>query len=175
MKSTDMLEKAGFQNVPLRELLFLMSFHFKVLYISPPTPAKIQSTLLAKMTQRAGESYETTLENYQEDLNRLNSKENSDWMELSFDEALRFSDNEWGPIGYISNEMTPPVASDKIKRKYSDMASSNTRNSQGGTFSPFDQSEDEDTAEYEDEEDEDYGERNDDEDYQPPSTRRRLD
>ena len=174
MKSTDMLEKAGFQNIPLRELLFLLSFHFKVLYISPPTPAKIQSTLLAKMTQRAGESYETTLENYQEDLNRLNSEENSNWMEVSFDEALQFSDDKWGPIGYISNEMTPPVASAKIKRKFGEMSSSHTRNSQGGDFSPFDQSEGEDTTGYEDD-DEDYNEGDDGGDYQPPSTRRRLD
>ena len=44
----------------------------------------------------------------------LNSDDDSNWMEVSF-EALEYLDNEWGPTGYISNEMTPPVAMTKWK------------------------------------------------------------
>ena len=173
------LERAEFQNPPLRELLLKLSVTFKVLYISPPMPVKIQSTLFKKV-QQDGESYQTELEIHKEQLNLLSSDENPEWMEISFEEALQYSDDEWGPTGYISNEITPPVTNAKTKRKFSDMKSSNTRiYSQSGTFLPSDQSaedkDDEDGTEGEDEDDEDYDEENDEENDQPPLSRRRLD
>ena len=63
MKSIAILEEVGFQNPPLREQLLLI-FHFKVLYISPPTSIKYESLLLAEMVQQAGKSYEKELEIY---------------------------------------------------------------------------------------------------------------
>ena len=135
MSSTRTIEKAKFQNPPLRELLLIISLHFKALYVSPPTPVKFESTLLAEMSQQAGESYQKELENYNKGLNRLNSKENSDWMEKSFEEALRFRDDKWGPTGYIQNEMEFPSAI-ATKRKYTDMTSSSLRYNQGGDFLP---------------------------------------
>ena len=176
-----MLEKAKFQNSPLLNLLLLISVTFKVLYISPPTSVKIQSTF--NKAQQAGESFQTELENYKEELKLLNSDHDPKWMEVYFEKALEFRDVEWGPTGYISNKMTPPVANVQTKRKFSDM-SSNTRYSQGGTFLPSDQSAEEDevqdATEDEDDEDdedydEDYDEENDKENDKPPTSRRRLD
>ena len=136
MTSTRTIERAKFQNAPLRELLLIISLHFKVLYVSPPTPVKFENALLAEMAQQAGESYQKELENYNKSLNRLNSNENSDWMEKSFEEALRFRDDKWGPTGYIQNEMEFPSASIATKRKYTDMTSSSLRYNQGGDFLP---------------------------------------
>ena len=70
MTSTRLIERAKFQILHLRELLLLISFHFRVLYISPLTSI----TMLAEMARQAGKSYQTELEKYQEGLNRLNSK-----------------------------------------------------------------------------------------------------
>ena len=182
MTSTVTLETVEIQNPPLLELLLKLSVAFKVLYIQPPKSNKIGPP--AKLTQPAGESYQLELENYNEELRFLNSDKDSDWMEVYFKAALRFSDNEWGPAGYISNQIIPPASSTKTKRKFSDMVSSNTRHSQGGTFLPSDQSAEEDevqdtTEDEDDEDDEDYDEENDeknDEEYdQPPASRRRLD
>ena len=106
MKSTDMLEDIIFLNHPLRELLLRLSVAFKVLYISPPTSNKIVPP--ARKAQQAGESYQTELENYNEELRFLNSDDDPKWMEAYFEEALQYSDNEWGLTGYISNKMTPP-------------------------------------------------------------------
>ena len=64
MKSSAILEEVGFQNPHLRELSLLISFHFKVLYISPPTSIKYESLLLAEMVQQAGKSYEKEFEIY---------------------------------------------------------------------------------------------------------------
>ena len=64
MTSTRTIERAKFQNPPLRELLLIISLHFKVLYVSPPTPVKFESALLAEMAQQAGESYQKELEIY---------------------------------------------------------------------------------------------------------------
>ena len=178
MTSTRTIERAEFQNPPLLNLLLKLSVAFKVLYIPPPKSNKIGPP--AKKAQRDGESYQTELENYNEELNFLNSDEDPEWMEIYFEEALQIPYDAWGPIGYISNETTPPVANAKTKRKFSDMKSSNTRiYSQSGTFLPSDQSaedkDDEEGTEDEDEEDEDYDEENEEENDQPPLSRRRLD
>ena len=183
MTSTVTLETVEIQNPPLLELLLKLSDTFKVLYISPSTSVRIKSTF--KKAQRAGELYQTELEDYKEELELLNSDDDPDWMEVYFAEALQFSDNEWGPAGYISNQIIPPASSTKTKRKFSDMVSSNTRHSQGGTFLPSDQSAEEDevqdaTEDEDDEDDEDYDEENDDEENdeendQPCTSRRRLD
>ena len=177
MTSTVTIERAKFQNPPLLNLLLKLSVTFKVLYISPPTSVKIQSTF--SKGQQAGESYQTELENYKQELKLLNSDEDPEWMENYLEEALQIPYDAWGPIGYISNEITPPVANAKTKRKFSDIMSSNTRYSQGGTFLPSDQSaeadEVQDATEDEDEDDEDYDEENDEENDQPPLSRRRLD
>ena len=178
MTSSQMVEKAEFQNSALLELLLKLSDTFKVLYISPPTSVKIQSTF--KKAQRAGESYQTELEDYKEELKLLNSDDDPNWMEVYFKASLQFSENEWGPAGYISNQIIPPASSTKTKRKFSDMVSSNTRHSQGGTFLPSDQSAEEDevqdaTEDEDDEDDEDYDEENDEENDQPRTSRRRLD
>ena len=178
MTSTRTIERAEFQNPPLLNLLLKLSVAFKVLYIPPPKSDKIGPP--AKKAQRAGESYQTELENYNEELKFMNSDEDPEWMENYFEEALQIPYDAWGPIGYISNEIAPPVANAKTKRKFSDMISSNTRYSQGGTFLPSDQSaddeDDEDAAEDEDEDDdEDYDEENDEENDQPPLSRRRFD
>ena len=64
MTSTRTIERAKFRNAPLRELLLIIFLNFKVLYVSPPTPVKFESTLLAEMAQQAGESYQKELEIY---------------------------------------------------------------------------------------------------------------
>ena len=175
MTSTITLETVEIQNPPLLELLLKLCDTFKVLYISPPTSVKIQSTF--RKTQR--ESYQTELENYKEELKLLNSDDNPNWMEVYFAEALEYPDDKWGPAGYISNEIKPPASSTQTKRKFSEV-SFNTRHSQGGTFSPSDQTAEEDevqdaTEDEDDEDDEDYDEENDEENDQPPMSRRRLD
>ena len=102
MTSTRTIDTVKFQNLPLRDLLLVISFHFKVLYISPPTKlVKFQSPLLAEMAQQTGKSYQKELELYEKGLDRLNSKENSKLMEDCFENAIKFSDDEWGPTGYI--------------------------------------------------------------------------
>ena len=57
-------------------------------------------------------------------------------MEKSFEEALRFRDDKWGPTGYIENEMECPSAIANTKQKYTDMSSSILRYNQGGDFLP---------------------------------------
>ena len=164
MSSTTIIEDAEFQNPPLRDLLLIIFHHFKALYIKPPTSLKIENTFLADMAQQAGESYETKLENYNMGLKRLNSKENSNWMEKSFDEALRLRNDKWGPTGYIKNEMQSPPANPK--RKYSDMITSDLRVNQDGDFLLP-------SAKVEEEEEEEEDEEEEEEDEERRRTRRR--
>ena len=174
MTSSMTLETIEFQNPPLLDLLFNLSVAFKVLYIPPPRSKKAVPP--GKTAQPAGESYQTELENYKEELRFLNSDEDSNWMEVYFKDALRFSDDEWGPTGYISNEMTSPNVS--TKRKFTDMISSNIRYNQGGTFLPSDQAdEDQDATMNEGEDYDDHEENsgeNDEENDEPPPFRRRF-
>ena len=177
MTSTITLETVEIQNPPLLELLLRLSVAFKVLYIQPPKSNKIGPP--GKLAQRTGESYQKELEDYNEELKFLNSDEGSNWMEVYFKAALEYPDDEWGPAGYISNEIKLPASSTQTKRKFSEV-SFNTRHSQGGTFSPSDQTAEEDevqdaTEDEDDEDDEDYDEENDEENDQPPMSRRRLD
>ena len=171
MTSDMMLEIANFQNPPLLNLLLKLSVAFQVLYIPPPRPKKIGPP--GRMAQPSGESYQTELENYKEELRFLNSDEGSNWMEIYFKDALRFSDDEWGPTGYILNEMTSPNVS--TKRKFTDMISSNIRYNQGGTFLPSDQAdEDQDATMNEGEDSGGNDEENEEENNEPPSSRRRF-
>ena len=126
--------------------------------------------------QQTGDSYRTALQTYKEDLDFLNSKEDSNWMEVEFEQALQFSASEWGPTEYILNKKTPPITNAKSRRTYSDMTTSRLRYTQGGTFLSSGQivevEEDQDAGNVSDEDkDEEDNEEND----QPPRTRRRLD
>ena len=76
------------------------------------------------MVQQAGKSYEKEFEIYNRGLNRVNSKENWNWMEKIFGEALQSREDKWGPTGYIENEMECPSAIANTKRKYTDMTPS---------------------------------------------------
>ena len=78
--------------------------------------------MLAEMAQQAGKSSQKELELYEKGLDRLNSKDNSKRMEDCFENALKSSDDEWGPTGYILNTIKSPPFTNR-KRKYSDMAS----------------------------------------------------
>jgi hypothetical protein len=175
-----MLEEVAFQNPPLRELLFKLSDTFKFLYIPPPRAINIQIAPLNRI-QRAGESNQMELEAYNEVRKFLNSDEDSNWMEVYFKDAI---DDEWGPAGYVSNEIELPSTSSK--RKFSDMTSSKIRFNQGGTFTPsvpsseVDESEDatmDEIEEYEEQDDESVeanDDDDDDDDYLPSSSRRRI-
>jgi hypothetical protein len=139
MTSTRTIERAEFQNPPLRELLLNLSYAFKVLYIPPPRRDKIGPP--GRKAQQTGDSYETELENYKEELRFLNSDKDSNWMEVYFEEAIQFPVDECGPTGYVSNQMEPPPSAiANTKRKYTDMTSSNIRYNQGGIFLLADQS-----------------------------------
>ena len=166
MQSTGMLDKAKFQNRPLRDLLLKISDNFSCLYIAPPR-SKPMSVKSAAKRQR--QSDQTALQNYNDDLNFLNSDESSNWMEIEFGEALEHSADEWGPTGHILNEQTPPTAN-KTKRRYSDMTSSRLRYSQGANFLPSEQIVEEDEGENADENEDEGNAEND----QPLRTRRRL-
>ena len=133
MTSTRTIERANFQNSPLLNLLLQLSVAFKVLYIAPPRREKIGPP--GKMAKQTEESYQTELENYNEELKFLNSDEDSNWMEVYFEDALRFSNDEWGRTAFKLNEMEYPAITN-TKRKYTDMTSSNLRYNQGGDFLP---------------------------------------
>lgn len=75
------------------------------------------------MTNRIGRE----LEIYNEELKFLNSEKDSHWMEVYFEDAIQFPDDEWGPTGYILKELEFPSSVANTKRKYSDMTSSNLR------------------------------------------------
>ena len=145
MTSTGTIESANFENLPLLNLLLKLSVAFKVLYIAPPRRGKIGPP--GKIAKQTEESYQMELENYNEELKFLNSEKDSRWMEVYFEDAMQFSDDEWGPTGYVLKELELPSAN--TKRKYSDMTSSNLRYNQGGDFLP------EQSAEAEAEEDQD--------------------
>ena len=175
MKSNMMLEEVDFQNLPLLELLFKLSAAFQVLYVSPPKSINIQNPPVKK----SKESYQSEPENLTEGLKFLKSDDDSNWMEVYFENALQFTDDEWGPTGYISNEITSSFATaNNTKRKYTDMMTSNIRYNQGGTFyQSSKEDEGQDIIMNESEDDEDYDdnggesvEKND----QPSSSRRRL-
>ena len=67
------------------------------------------------------------LEIYNEELKFLNSEKDSHWMEVYFEDAIQFPDDEWGPTGYILKELEFPSSAANTKQKYSDMTSSNLR------------------------------------------------
>ena len=56
-------------------------------------------------------------------------------MEVYFEDALRFSNDEWGRTAFKLNEMEYPAITN-TKRKYTDMTSSSLRYNQGGDFLP---------------------------------------
>lgn len=56
----------------------------------------------------------------------MKSKEDSAWMENDFEDAQKYTDDEWGPIGYMLNEMKSTPFTN-TKRKYNDMESSKIR------------------------------------------------
>jgi len=122
MTSTLMLEEAEFQNPPLRNLLLGFHVAFKVLYNPPPKLNKIGPP--AKRAQRAEDSYKVELEIYEEELRFLNSDNDSNWMEVDFENALQSPVDEWGLTGYISNTTGANV---NTKWKYTGMISSNIR------------------------------------------------
>ena len=163
MTSTRTIERAKFQNAPLRKLLFTISRTFAPLYNSLPEDDGLPTILLATPSAE-------NVTHHEANIRRLNSREFSNWMELSFIRALEYPDDEWGRVDYILNEKAPPVLDPKAKRLYSDMRSSNLGYSQAGTF-PAEVDVDEDAEVSEG----DKGEGNIEEDYQPPRTRRRVD
>ena len=132
MTSDMTVESAKFKNFPLLNLLLKLSYAFKVLYIAPPRRVKIGPP--GKTTQQVGESYQTELANYEEELKFLNSDKGSNWMEVYFEDAIQFPDDEWGDTGFIFNEMANPEALNK--RKFTDMTTSALRSNQGGDFLP---------------------------------------
>lgn len=139
MASTYLVEDVKFQNLPLRQLLLRISDNFKVLYNSPPKREKFSSPLLTKLMYPGGDdSLQMELENYEKKLKFMNSDENSNWMEVSFEKALQYSDKKWGLTGYISNEMQPPVKTTRTKRKFSDMTSSKVQYNLPEDDDPFD-------------------------------------
>jgi hypothetical protein len=172
MTSTTLLERAKFENAPLLDLLLEISVNFRPLYVTPsPSNKKLTKSQINK-AQRMQESYQQALETHKDDLNFLNNPKYSNWMEVSFNDAIECSNDEWGPADKVFKEMAPPVFDPRAKRLYSDMRSSNLGHSQGGTFPP-------DNAEVDVDEDaevpeEDESEEDIEEDHQPPRTRRRL-
>ena len=163
MTSTTMLTKANFQNAPLRKLLLTISLTFAPLYNLPPKDDGLTTILLA--TPSTGHSA-----HHEANICRLNSRAFSNWMELSFIQALEYPDDEWGLTAYILNEKAPPVIDPKAKRLYSDMRSSNLGHSQAGTFPA-----EVDVDEHAEVSEEDENKEGIVEDYQPPRTRRRVD
>ena len=134
MTSTRTISTVDFENPPLLDLLLKLSVAFKVLYIDPPNSNVISPP--NRMAQRGGESYAKELEDYKEQLAFLNSDKDSNWMEIYFEDAIRFPGDRWGPTGYIFKEPELPESALHAKRKYTDMTTSALRYNQGGDFLP---------------------------------------
>ena len=94
MTSTISIARAKFQNPPLRKLLLIISMTFAPLYTSPPEDDGLATILLATPSA-------WNVENHEANIRILNSQEFSNWMELSFIQALKCSADEWGLTEYI--------------------------------------------------------------------------
>ena len=109
MTSTRIIEKAKFQNPPLVELLLDISVNLRPLYVTPSASNKRLTKSQINKGQRVEESYQQALEIHKEDLDFLNSKENSNWMEDAFQKALEKTTDEWGRTDYVLNKKALPV------------------------------------------------------------------
>ena len=85
------------------------------------------------------QDYQSDFQNYKAKKAFLHSKEHLNWMEIAFQKMLQFSENTWGPIGYILNKKKPPILNHSTKWKYTNMIMSMLQYRQGGTFHPPEQ------------------------------------